>query len=1099
MTTPATTSPRTPYTDAQRMELRSLVLLAGETVAPFWPMRTFIHHNPLHGLEELDFEEAVERGRHLFGGEGYLPAASYRELLRNGTISLDQLHDVLAPLATDASVELVGQAVVHRDVLAALMAHGLRVPMAFQMEAVSNASPDRALLDTLSRRLEPTLEPRDLMRTMLAAAHGDRAKLAHQFTLGDWCDATFGTDIRQRIDRQLTKWCAAFLDEGHAAWEMPLRDTSFYGAWHALASMDHAGELFGLSDWQAHLATLPTGPEDAILESLNRMGIPKALWSDYLTLHLCALPGWTGFIRWRAEHGEQPWQRCYPIDRVQYLAVRLVYEREWVAQACEQHLGWPGTFQAIADWIQNFPEVCYLRRERTAGHLSLDTAREIDRLLRDRTRTRDLRAEWVKLIARFSSRHGPTIARRDVLGAAWRLVELAKAMRWHIPSLAQAEPTALRQVLGWIEHFPEDAQGPYWLRALERSYQERLVQRLAPRVTSVAVEPSEPACPVPVRPFAQSVFCIDVRSEYLRRHLERIGDHATFGIAGFFGLPIRYQPFGERYSVDLCPVLVKPKHGVREVPRAYQGRAARKHLAVMEFVRAVEELFHDLKENVITPYVMVEAAGWLFGIPFLFKTLLPLWYQRLTAWIQHRVASPVETTLTVDKLSRKEATEMVAMEQRATLRRALRDRLGPHTAVISSELVESLRIEALEEDRGGITRDADRWGLSSGDRARLIADLRNRYQLNPRAAAFQLDRITKTGFTLNEQALFVETAFRLIGLTEIFARIVLFCGHGSTSENNPYESALDCGACGGNHGSANARALAAIANRPSVREELARRGIVIPADTHFCAALHDTTTDHIRLFDLEDIPPTHRHDLGRLLTDLEEAADRVRQERCARLPDIGTLLTPTQAATEALRRSVDWSQVRPEWGLSRNGVMIIGRRELTTELDLEGRAFLHSYDFTGDPTGRLLEIIMTAPLVVAQWINMEHYFSTVDNEVYGSGSKVYHNVVGRIGVMYGTESDLRIGLTWQTVMDGTQPYHEPMRLLALIEAPRDRIDTIIGRNEILQRLFGLRWVHLIAVDPQIGTMWRRDPNGPWIPIDQDRTSLVQQEKGGAVL
>jgi uncharacterized protein YbcC (UPF0753/DUF2309 family) len=126
---------------------------------------------------------------------------------------------------------------------------------------------------------------------------------------------------------------------------------------------------------------------------------------------------------------------------------------------------------------------------------------------------------------------------------------------------------------------------------------------------------------------------------------------------------------------------------------------------------------------------------------------------------------------------------------------------------------------------------------------------------------------------------------------------------------------------------------------------------------------------------------------------------------------------------------------------------------------------------------------MTGPQAVGQWINMEHYFSTVDQEVYGSGSKIYHNVVGRLGIMAGPQSDLRTGLAWQTVMDGSHPYHEPMRLLTIIEAPRERIDRIIRRQNLLQRFYDNEWVHLMAIEPEEGIFYRYIPKGKWMAID----------------
>ncbi len=203
--------------------------------------------------------------------------------------------------------------------------------------------------------------------------------------------------------------------------------------------------------------------------------------------------------------------------------------------------------------------------------------------------------------------------------------------------------------------------------------------------------------------------------------------------------------------------------------------------------------------------------------------------------------------------------------------------------------------------------------------------------------------------------------------------------------------------------------------------------------------------------------------------------------RWAALSGSSTPSDPRVSVRDVEQRSLDWAQVRPEWGLARNSLFIIGSRALTQGADLGGRSFLHSYDHASDQDGKLLEFIMTAPLIVAQWINMEYYFSTTDPDVYGSGSKVYHNVTARIGVMTGYQGDLRMGLPVQTVLNAGRPYHEPMRLTALIEAPRERIQAIIRRQPLLERLFNNGWMLLLACEPSGQRFYRYESPGTWRP------------------
>lgn len=1067
--------------EARRMELRGMIRLASEVIAQYWPMRTFVHHNPLHSLEYLPFAETVRRGERFLGGKGYLSGDVYRQYVKSGRILVRHIEGALAPLARDEQVTLGPCVIAHREVLRACLTHGLSAPVEEPLDRLMEREPHEEQIEGLAEHLAtlPTSSFQDRMADMVRE---ELAALGKELTLSSWCDRTLGTQIGQQINGELIKWCEAFLDEGHATWAMPGREQGFYAAWKALASKEWM--TCGIADAGRKIAALSEHPEDTVIECLEALGIPMELRQDYLALQLAALPGWAGFIKWRAEETGYAWQQAYPVGLVKFLAVRLWYVRELVAQACRVELGIDGNYPAIASFMERQPHAYFLRTKRTAGLLPAAYAERVDRL-HARMRTMPpgagvVAVEWERLAHHYQVEYGPRRERAAHRSMARRLLSLAQALELVPTLLMEGAPADLRSLVDWMDAFPESAHGPVWLKAFEAGYQEQLFAML--QRAQAKPQPPTPEHQPPVRPQSQSVFCIDVRSEPFRRHLESTGANDTYGFAGFFAVFIRYRAWGKEHETEQFPVIMRAKNEVREIPRSYLDHYVSKHQSRAKLVHAGHTLLHDLKENVVTPYVMVESLGWFYGLPIVGKTLFPSLYKRLTSWLRRLFVPPIATILTVDKLAPAETEEMVMSEQRALIWKALRDRLGLHGARVDPEFVEALRRRALDEDapvEPFLSEAAKAADLSPEQLTAFVEELRGPYRINRRAASRQKERITRTGFTLEEQVITVETALRMMGLVRNFARLVLFCAHGSTTENNPFESALDCGACGGNEGHPNARTLAAMANRPPVRDRLARRGIEIPPDTHFLAGQVNTTTDEVQLFDLEDVPPTHRKDVARLSDDLREAAALTSQERCSRFPEVGAVLPLDEAAAQAAQRSADWSQVRPEWGLSGNTAFVIGRRELTKGLNLAGRVFLHSYDHREDPTDRLLEVLLTAAQVVAQWINMEHYFSAVDNDVYGSGSKIYHNVVARAGIMSGPWSDLRLGLAWQTVMNGDMPYHEPMRLLTLVEAPRARIEKLIARHEVLQHFYQNEWVHLAALDPADGTWYRYMPSGAW--------------------
>ena len=320
-----------------------------------------------------------------------------------------------------------------------------------------------------------------------------------------------------------------------------------------------------------------------------------------------------------------------------------------------------------------------------------------------------------------------------------------------------------------------------------------------------------------------------------------------------------------------------------------------------------------------------------------------------------------------------------------------------------------------------------------------------------------------------------ETVLRAMSLTENFARIVLLAGHGANVTNNPHASALHCGACGGYSGEVNARLLAGLLNDPEVRAALPEKGIEVPEDTLFVAGLHDTTTDAVKLYEAEVDTAGHKADLKQLRGWLAAAGKVTRAERALRLPR-------ADGAGDIEKRSRDWAEVRPEWALAGCKAFIAAPRSRTAGRSLEGRAFLHDYDWQADEGFGVLELIMTAPVVVASWISLQYYGSTVSPSVFGGGNKLLHNVTGGIGVVEGNGGLLRAGLPWQSVHDGEDYAHEPLRLSVCIEAPREAMTDILRRHEGVRALFDNRWLHLFALDEAGRMAWRYTGDLDWEEI-----------------
>lgn len=556
-----------------------------------------------------------------------------------------------------------------------------------------------------------------------------------------------------------------------------------------------------------------------------------------------------------------------------------------------------------------------------------------------------MHARWLLWQADLTGGSDTTLTDLLAIRLVWEEALLAHCSAitddWQITVASHAEPLAPS---------PDQALDAVLQEAAERAHQRKLAALL-----------SGPAVRTR-RPDMQAAFCIDVRSEVLRRALEDQDDGIqTLGFAGFFGLPVAHRPAGTDEVQAHLPALLNPA-----LMSTSHGDNAQE--SAIRISRRAKRAWGRFRQSAVSSFAFVEAAGPIYA--------------------------------------------------------------------------------------GKLVRDA----LGLGPKGLEPAPM-------PRF---------EVALTAEQKSHTAAAVLRAMSLTTGHARLVLLVGHGAQVTNNPHESAYHCGACCGQTGEVSARLLAALLNDPDTRAGLPAHGLSLPDDTVFVAGLHDTVTDKVMLY--RDTPaPDHDAELAQAESWLAAAGLQSRTERALRLP--------LAKGCDLSRRAADWAEIRPEWGLAGCGAFIAAPRTATVGRNLQGRSFLHSYDWAADRDFATLELIMTAPVVVASWISLQYYGSTVAPQVFGGGNKLIHNVVGGIGVVEGNGGLLRPGLPFQTVHDGETPAHEALRLSVLVQAPIEAITDILRKHDGVRALFDNRWLHLFAMNDAGHVACRYTGSFEWEPFD----------------
>ncbi len=1062
-------------------------------------IRDFVHHNTLHGFESLKFQDALRSSNELTGAYGYWPQQKFREQYLAGRISDDDIDNVLIKdksLDSDAEIFLTQQgdtgsdrktickkdiyriaalfplkrisscqlkwqseeahalerfqqdvpASARKALLASAKSNGLSSehdaiqdlwqacveslsldPILLHPEELVDLTPERAekMFADLSEKINretgatsadiPTVDPfikqqSKLLIDKLIDQVGDK------ITLRGFLKNLTGVDVQNEIVTYLLPYISNWLDEGIAAWrpESTL-NKGFYQSWKESAVLDQSCLFNGLSDWQEHIHSLPDDSAKTVMAELARMGIPEEKWGSYITRLALELPGWSGMFYWRYKHPDYKVAEQTNIDMMDYLAVRLVLEHLHIRNLCRSLWLFEGDLATIRVYLHNQHAESFVRYSLYNQHLPEYLLSLSQQLIEKESYETHKDEDWLLLAQ---------------LIWTWQQCSLADNSSRGDEQLASFEARSNSNRVSLLHH---DGWKLF-----------RLAQHLG-------------ICGVDIRKLNQAkldtiFLCIQQMDK----------DKAGF---------ILLQAYERNYREQLFSAISQ-----NQGRGTWANRENRRPEAQLIFcMDDREEGFRRHLEH-YNPEIETFGAAAFFGVVMNWKGLV----DKESVVLCPVVVTPVHEIREIADEGHRQQVEKY--KKRDSLMTRVRDFIHQDSrrSLVRTALLMPLYAPfALLVFTGKVISPLHWNSFVSNLKQRFIDDTQKITRVKTTIADKDAVEIASTehrqlGYTTTEQADIVEGFLQNNGLLSGFAPLVVMMGHYSRNQNNPHTAAYGCGACSGKFSGPNGRVFATMANNTEVRKELAKRKIIIPEDSWFIGAEHDTCNESIHWTDTDLIPSNLQQNFEKLKSDTDQASLHSAHERCRKLASAPKKPNLINALKHIVGRAVDFSQARPELGHATIASGFIGRRYLSQGTFLDRRSFLISYDPNVDPDGTFLERIILSAGPVGAGINLEYYFSSVNNKRYGCGSKITHNIAGLFGVMEGGSGDLRTGLPQQMI-----EIHEPMRLQLVVEAKTEILTAIYNRQDSIQQLVGNGWILLSAKDPDSETIHTFDPESGW--------------------